>query len=180
VDVHSRSGQSLHPCLVNTLCRSHAGNIVLLVSPNFSGAVQLRSSRGTLTFLPAFANKMRMLKHADDEALLHLFNLLAERATPGRPGPAGGSGLVFFMIVKDCCCSTKTILHNPDLPGPGSLGTPSAGGHRRHASPAARFRDRRSHSAATPRDEDGQIRQRCDRCRFAATGGQLLGIHAAR
>lgn len=77
VVVTSRSGDitlnllSGHPTKrINLNVRSKRGDIVLLIPKTFLGAIQLRSRKGSLTFLPAFARGVRLLKSDDNEALV--------------------------------------------------------------------------------------------------------------
>ncbi|KAI0091481.1 hypothetical protein BDY19DRAFT_628613 [Irpex rosettiformis] len=60
--------------------------IVLFVPPNYQGALHLRTRKGQVKFLPAFANQARVI-NADDEGALVLFGegeiSLAEPTTDG-------------------------------------------------------------------------------------------------
>jgi len=55
---------------LNIEVNSRRGNIALLIPPAFSGAIQLRTKRGSLTFLPNLAQHMRVLKTTENEALV--------------------------------------------------------------------------------------------------------------
>jgi len=77
VNVGTRSGNVLvtlfdveHQSHLNLDITSRRGNVALLVPRNFSGALHLHTKRGSLTFLPSFAQHMRVLKTTDDEALV--------------------------------------------------------------------------------------------------------------
>lgn len=65
---------------------SWAAPIVLFVPPNFQGSLHLRTRKGQIKFLPAFANQARII-NADDDGALVLFGQgeisLAEPTTDG-------------------------------------------------------------------------------------------------
>ncbi len=51
------------------MCRS-LGNIVVFIPPNFEGALTLRSRRGNVNFLPAFARSARTVSGNDKESFV--------------------------------------------------------------------------------------------------------------
>lgn len=59
-----------HPFVDFILMPASTGDIILLVPKSYSGVVEMRTKRGSLKFLPAFAKEMRVLKAKDDEALI--------------------------------------------------------------------------------------------------------------
>lgn len=52
----------------NDLCE--LGNLVIFIPPNFDGALTIRSRRGNLNFLPAFARSARTVSGSDKESFV--------------------------------------------------------------------------------------------------------------
>jgi len=94
---------------INLSINSRKGNITLLVSPTFSGAVHLYTKRGTLTFLPAFAKQMRMLKKDDGDALV-----LFGSATETSIAPSTGSLTADYCNLSSCRGSVTVGLAGED------------------------------------------------------------------
>ncbi|KAL0953822.1 hypothetical protein HGRIS_005002 [Hohenbuehelia grisea] len=62
---------------------SKSGDISLLVPRSFCGVIQLRTSKGSVEFLPALAATMRVLKETDEEILILLGNSKTISASSG-------------------------------------------------------------------------------------------------
>jgi len=77
VNVGTKSGDVMirllevpNPRHINLEIGSRKGNIALLVPRTFCGAIQVNSHRGTVTFLPRFAQHMRVVKSTDHSTLI--------------------------------------------------------------------------------------------------------------